>query len=97
MGTDQTPAHYLVDEHYPQGASNGHPADGPSNEECKERFLDFYCNTPQARGLLSRYWNGFGFVTKQAQHDWAIWSAAWGSALRTSKACKQDEQCSPVG
>lgn len=51
-------------------------------EQCKEGFLDFYCKTPQARGLLSRYWNGYGFATKEAQHDWGIWSAACGFAQR---------------
>lgn len=57
---------------------------GPATSlaQLKEGFLDFYCKTPQARGLLSRYWNGYGFTTKEANHDWAIWLAAFGFAIK---------------
>lgn len=95
-----TPPHYLVDEHFPKKAPAVGSPTAPANiEECKEAFLDFYCKTPQARGLLSRYWSwsGYGFSTKEAQHDWAIWSAAWGAALQTKKALDTNEQCDRAG
>lgn len=57
----------------------------PSVEQLKNGFLDFYCKTPQARGLLSRCWNGYGFNTREAQHDWAIWQAACGFAIGATK------------
>lgn len=47
---------------------------------CREAFLSFYCEQPQGRGLLRRYWNGYGFETARAQKDWGIWLAACGFA-----------------
>lgn len=60
-------------------------------EAIKNGFLDFYCQKPQARGLLSRYWNGYGFETKQAQHDFSIWAAACGFALRAQQPKEQSD------
>lgn len=47
---------------------------------CREAFLTFYCEHAQGRGLLRRYWNGYGFETAKAQKHWGIWLAACGFA-----------------
>ena len=49
-------------------------------ERCREAFLSFYCEHPQGRGLLRRYWNGYGFESAKAQKHWGIWLAACGFA-----------------